>query len=134
MFTGQMGGSDPHHTSTSCYDIDNTCAYGTWAAEVEYVRTTFHNFQRATACGREQVVFRRASHASDYIPLQQFFETTFDNVSDDALLYIDDPPASWAGDTDCVGFPCTAPNNVVMTFEGNTFEGDAKPTLRENFF
>jgi len=129
-----MGGSAAHHTSTSCYDIDNTCAYGTWAAEVEYVRNTFYNFEDTTKCGARQMVFRRSSHASDYIPLQQFFETTFDNVSDKAMIYIDDPPQSWAGDTDCVGFPCTAPNNIVMTFEGTTFTGIEKPTLRENWF
>jgi len=33
------------------------------------------------------------------------------------------PIEKWAVTDDCGEFPCTAPENIVLDFEGNSFEG-----------
>lgn len=50
------------------------------------------------------------------------------------MLWIDDPPERWANPTDCSEFTCTAPDNIVMTFEGAFFKGENMPNLRKTFF
>jgi hypothetical protein len=39
-------------------------------------------------------------------------------------VYIFDPPSGWANFADCVEFPCTGPENVVIKFFDTTYEGD----------
>lgn len=49
------------------------------------------------------------------------------------MVYIYDPPQSWASIDDCGEWPCTGPENVVLNFKGTTYEG-SKPTFtRSNF-
>jgi len=58
----------------------------------------------------------------------QFFKTiVFDNVANDAVSYIYDPPAGWAKIDDCGKFPCTGPQNIVMQFDKVTCTGTKKP-------
>lgn len=45
-----------------------------------------------------------------------FSGLTIDKVAADALLFIMDPPRGWANLTDCVEFPCTAPENLLLQF------------------
>jgi hypothetical protein len=53
----------------------------------------------------------------------EFYDTKFTNVDGDALAYLMSPPESWANIKDCGAFPCTAPLNALLTFEGTTFSG-----------
>lgn len=51
----------------------------------------------------------------------------FTNVAEEAFIWIEDPDPSWANPTDCIEWPCTAPNNIVMQFEGAKFRGTVVP-------
>ena len=63
---------------------------------------------------------------SDYVPMMEFFDTTFTDVKDGALAYIYDPPEIWATLDDCGDYPCTAPKNTLMSFQDTKFSG-SKP-------
>ena len=67
-------------------------------------------------------MFQRNPNASDYIPMHHFVNTTFKNVAYAALAFIKDPNPAWANVTDCGDFPCTAPDNTVLTFKNTVFE------------
>jgi hypothetical protein len=56
----------------------------------------------------------------------EFYDSLFVDVDADAMAYIMEPPAKWANIKDCGAFPCTAPLNVLFTFENTKFEG-SKP-------
>ncbi len=45
-----------------------------------------------------------------------FSNIVFDTVTTSGLLFIYDPPTAWANPTDCVEFPCTAPENLLLSF------------------
>jgi hypothetical protein len=55
------------------------------------------------------------------VPLQKFDSTTFKNVAEEALVYLDDAPQEWANSKDCGTFTCTGPANVLMSFEQSKF-------------
>ena len=77
---------------------------------------------------------KRNPSASDYIPMHTFKNTKFDNVSENAVIWIDDPPRGWANPTDCGAFPCTAPLNIVLRFEGSQFIGSTRPLRKDRNF
>lgn len=43
------------------------------------------------------------------------------------MTYFYDPPKKWAIIKDCGNFPCTAPKNVLYTFEKSLYSGASKP-------
>ena len=49
------------------------------------------------------------------------------------MIYIYDPPESWARLVDCGDFPCTGPKNVLVTMQGTKFEGK-KPRMSKPDF
>ena len=59
--------------------------------------------------------------------MHKFKNTKFNNVSENAVIYINDPNPSWANPTDCIEWPCTAPENVVLSFEGTQYLGSVRP-------
>jgi len=66
--------------------------------------------------------------------MQRFYETTFDEVHEDAFAYLMAPPEKWNNLEDCISFPCTAPANVVLDFQTTTFTGEVTPLTRESDF
>ena len=62
-------------------------------------------------------MMQRNPSASDYIALHKFKNSKFRNVHEEAVIWLRDPNRGWAGNANCVGWPCTAPNNVVLQFE-----------------
>ncbi len=80
------------------------------------------------------MIFGVNEHASDYIPLHKFTNTKFNNVHDDAMAYIYDPPEEWNNPTDCIAFPCTAPSNIVISFEDTSFSGATRPSMSDSKF
>ena len=102
------------------YKIKSDGAYGT---VTDFQNVKFYNFKATTKCGAKQRVFKVSKYASDYIPKQNFKYTSFSNVEDAAVNYIYDPPEEWAKIDDCGEWPCTAPQNVVVQFEGTTYSG-----------
>jgi len=61
--------------------------------------------------------------------MQYFDEIIFDDVANDAVVYLPDPPKGWANISDCGKFPCTAPQNVVMQFSKVTCTGTKQPAF-----
>lgn len=79
-------------------------------------------------------MIQRNPYASDYIPMHKFMSSTFDNVNEAAVAYINDPNPGWANPTDCIEWPCTAPENVVLKFENTNFAGLTRPLKTERNF
>ena len=71
---------------------------------------------------------------SDYIPLQRYEAVEFVNVADSAVAWLMDPIPGWANPKDCVGFPCTAPSNIVMKFKNSRFSGSSRPGFSDAQF
>jgi hypothetical protein len=61
---------------------------------------------------------------SDMHPIYYIYDTLFNNVTTSAIAWMQTPPEKWANIKDCGEFPCTAPLNTILKFEGTTFEGD----------
>lgn len=97
---------------------------GAWGADVTVTNVDFIGFkQEATRCGRTQHIFHNSKYASDYIPLHKFVGSTFRDVANDAFVKFDEPLEKWAAVDDCGEWPCTAPENIVLQFDGNSFSG-----------
>lgn len=135
LFGGNEGSKSPMIATPSPLPFHKVKSYGTWAADTFIKDVSFYNFfKNKTECNAPQHIFRIASSASDFIPQQNFDKTTFHNVADDALAYLMDPPEKWNNVDDCVGFPCTAPSNVIMEFRNTQFTGLLTPKTRERDF
>lgn len=104
-------------------------SYGSWGPEVVLTRVTFNNFDSEVTnkCGLRHTAIQRNPYASDYIPVHKFVNTKFNNVFENAVIWIEDPNPGWANPTDCIEWPCTAPENVVLKFEGTTYDGTRRP-------
>jgi hypothetical protein len=50
------------------------------------------------------------------------------------MAYFYDPPEEWNNKDDCVGFPCTAPSNIVLTFTNTQYSGKNMPKVRASDF
>lgn len=123
LFGNNLGGKALHPQKQSSLPVSKIKSEGAWAAEINVESFKFKDFTSSkTRCGAKQHVFARNKHAADYVPMQQFTQTTFDNVVDDALIWIERPPAGWATIDDCGEWPCTAPENIVLVFKGTQFE------------
>lgn len=72
-------------------------------------------------------MIQRNPTASDYIPIHKFSNTKLTDVSENAVVYLNDPNPGWANPTDCIEWPCTAPENVVLQFENTQYSGTIKP-------
>lgn len=83
----------------------------------------FSNFnQRGCGVSNAFDIFQLHPEASDLIMEHVFEDITLHNVATDNLMYLMDPPISWAVLSDCVGFPCTAPEHVLLSFNGEITE------------
>jgi hypothetical protein len=84
----------------------------------------FHGFSALTAEGLPQRAFELNPTASDSVPIQEFYDTVFDDIDENALGFLMDPPGGWANIKDCGNFPCTAPWNTLFMLNGTTFTGN----------
>lgn len=109
-FTGRHGSKAFHIDAASPLPLYKVKSYGTWAAESYSKRITFNDFStNKTACGAQQRVFGVSKYESDMLPVQNIDYPTFNNVHQDAMAFLMDPPEAWNNVDDCIGFPCTAP-------------------------
>ena len=132
-FGFMLGGSnqskkDLHPTMASALPIFKTKSAASWGTVIDFNNLHFHNFAATTRCGAVQRIFEQSYAASDYTPLHYFKNVEFDNVADAAMSYLFDPPKNWAKISDCGEWPCTAPSNVVMDFEGTSYSGAMTPS------
>jgi len=116
--SSNFGAKALHPDMPSQLPIYKIKSYGSWGASAVMQNVRFIDWASTTRCGLKQVAIKRNPNASDYIPLHKWKNTVFDNVQENAVIYIDDPDEDWANPTDCGAFPCTAPNNIVMQFTG----------------
>lgn len=94
----------------------------------------FFNFaSEKTYCGRDQRLFRLNPYASDIVPRMQLTNSYFENVNQDALAYLFNPPNEWAVLDDCGSFPCTGPKNVLIRFVNSKFSGEVRPSRESDF-
>lgn len=124
-----QGGKPPHPKTKSGLPIYKQGGYSTWAADVTLTRVNFSNFESAKTkkCGQRHTTIQRNPTASDYIPIHKFKNSKFTNVHENALAWIQDPNPGWANPSDCIEWPCTAPENVVLKYEGASFHGTIRP-------
>jgi len=136
MLSGSNEGKkEPHINSPSMLPMYKIKSYGAYHAATNFEYITFSKWlSNETDCGARQSIFALNPYSSDYVPLQKFSYSKFTDVSDDAIAYIYDPPEGWNNPDDCVGFPCTAPSNVVITHDGVQYSGLTKPASTSNNF
>lgn len=112
FMAGLGAGKDLHPKSTSALPVYKMKSAGVWKHQTEFKAVTFHDFAKVEIKGcknTRQFCMGPNVHASDHIHVQNFVNTVFDNVADDAVARIYDPPKAWANPTDCGNYPCTAP-------------------------
>ena len=128
LFSANRGGKSLHPTMASALPIHKIKSYGSWGGEVLLENVNFSNFVSGTTkCGSRQTTMARNPYSSDYVPMHKFVNSKFTNVAEQALIYINDPNPGWANPTDCIEWPCTAPENIVLQFEGTRFGGSLTP-------
>jgi len=91
------------------------------------------NSKGKTKCFNRISIFARNDYHADKVPPHYFSQCKFKDVDDASLAYFEDPLESWANLDDCGQFPCTAPNNILLSFKGTTYEGQ-KPTRTDQTF
>jgi hypothetical protein len=106
-------------------------SYQNWFTEAFFNNITFKDWtsgNRTCNTSTRHRIFGINSDNSDHVPVQTLTTVVFNNVGDDAVAYLYDPPQKWANIKDCGEFPCTAPHNAVIKMSGVTKTGDVKPT------
>jgi len=130
-FGGNMGGKEFHISASSPMPMQHIMSYGAWAASTNFENVRFIDWQSAeTPCGAQQSIFGLIYDQSDFVPTQRLYGSEFINVHQDALAWIMDPNPGWNNVDDCIGFPCTAPSNVVIDLQDTKYSGSPTPTNR----
>lgn len=111
FMAGLGAGKALHPKTLSALPVYKMKSAGVWKHNTLFKAVTFHNFNNSKIAGCEsrQYCMGPNSYASDHIHIQNFENIVFDNVHEDAVAHIYDPPQGWANPTDCGNFPCTAP-------------------------
>ena len=65
--------------------------------------------------------------------MQQFYDSKFNNVNPGALAYLKAPNPGWANLKDCNEFPCTAPANVLFSFQNTQYNIGSKIDYGKDF-
>lgn len=119
---------DLHPTGASALPIYNAHEPGSWGTVTSFKNMYFHDWQsKKTACGGNQAIFGNNLGFSDYVPKQSFDGVTFENVHDDAVAWLYDPPKAWINVTDCGNFACTAPKNILVNIKRAVYKGSPQP-------
>jgi hypothetical protein len=120
------GGKGLMPQMSSALPVYKIKSIGSWGGMQRNYRNEFYDFRATTAEGGHQRLIALNPYMSDYHPMVEFYDSKFVNIDGDALAYIMHPKPSWANIKDCGSFPCTAPLNVLFTFENSKWE-DLKP-------
>lgn len=113
-----------HITGESALPLYKVKSEAGWGMFVDIQRVTFQNFKSAnTLCGSSQRIFHNSKTASDYIPMHELKDCTFIDVDERAYAKFDEPKEEWAKIDDCGEWPCTAPENIVIRYEGSKYSG-----------
>jgi len=74
---------------------------------------SFVNFE--DQCEYPQFVFNSNPFDSDMSSIHNFRQVVLSRVLEENIVYFELPKNSWIGDP-CGNFPCTGPNNILLTF------------------
>jgi hypothetical protein len=96
-----FNGKDLHVEDMSPLPIPKLKSLSTWGTIQKMYRNEFIGFEAKTSEGLRQSAIQINEWQSDYVPIMEFFETTFTDVKDGAMAYIYDPPEKWANLDDC---------------------------------
>ena len=108
----------------------------TWLGNIEIKYADFIGFQSATTdCSKQQHVFARNPSASDFIPIHNFVDCHFEDVTQNSVSSIDPPNAGWSATDECGGSSliCTAPNNIILKFTGTSYGGTTPSSALSNW-
>ena len=135
FFSNNNGGKDLHIDSKSARPIHKIKTFGAFGGVAEIDNVTFAKFNQAgkTKCLKRGSIFGRNKWSSDKIPIHYFNNCKFQNVDDDSVAYFEDPDNGWANTSDCGQFPCTAPNNVLLSFTNTKYSGTTPIAATSNF-
>jgi hypothetical protein len=119
-----------HMPAMSPRPIYKVKSYGAYGGTAQIDNVTFKNFATngVTKCAARSVIFEAIDSASDKVPIHYFTNTVFEDVDTKSMAFFYDPPNKWAIVKDCGAFPCTAPNNILLTFTTTTYAGTTQPT------
>ena len=101
-------------------------SYGAWGGQSYLTGNEFINWTTKTREGATNGIICLNDYGADYVAPHYFFDTKINNVDPGAIAYLMAPLAKWANPSDCVDFPCTAPLNVLFTFEGTLYSQNQK--------
>jgi hypothetical protein len=119
---------DLHPTGESALPIYGAHEPGSWGTTTSFKNMYFHDWQsKKTVCGGKQAIFGNNLDFSDYVPKQSFDGVTFENVHEDAVAYLYNPPAKWINVTDCGNFNCTGPKNILVNIKRAVYKGSPQP-------
>jgi len=67
--------------------------------------------------------------------MQEFYDTTFEDIDGDFMTYLNDPSPGWANLADCgAEFSCTGPKNTLLLFTDTVYKGISPiPAKPKNF-
>jgi hypothetical protein len=129
------GAKEPMPKSASALPMSKVKSDSSWGGKNTYNGNSFINFQDTrTFCGNKQRLFVLNPTASDYQPMTNFDGSIFRNVAFDNMVFLYDPPRGWANMNDCGNFPCTAPNNVILSFTRTNFDVMLSSLIRNRKF
>ena len=120
-------------TMASALPIYKSHGEGNWGGTNVVSNTKFVNFIGKSKCGARHVIFERNPFGSDKIPPTMFNSCHFKNVDDNGFTFLEKPNPAWANLEDCASFPCSAPNNLIFSFSGTTYEGIKPSTPVRDF-
>ena len=93
LFGSNLGAKAPHIDAKTPLPMYKIKSYGSWQADTSIFGIVFSDFSsNLTACGAVNRVFGVNQYASDYIPVSKFKDITFNNVMQEAMISIYDPP------------------------------------------
>jgi len=134
FFGNNLKSKDLHPTMASSLPVHKVKSEGAWGGDINIYNVHFSGFLTGkTKCLAKHRLFGRSKEASDKIPIHKFVACSFSNVDEISMAYFKDPTAGWANSSDCGDFPCTAPNNVVLSFSSTLWSGITMPGATQSF-
>jgi len=110
-------------TAPSQLPIYGSHGEGNWGGKVTVNDSKFARFVGKGRCGERVSMFARNPKGSDKIPPHFFNRCELEDVDDGGFAFLEKPTPAWANVKDCGNFPCTAPNNIILSFAETTYKG-----------
>lgn len=110
-------------TAPSQLPIYGSHGEGNWGGKITVNDCKFARFVGKGRCGERSSMFARNPKGADKIPPHFFNRCELEDVDDGGFAFLEKPAPGWANVKDCGNFPCTAPNNIILSFADTTYKG-----------